>query len=109
MKNFLFLLLTVTLMLFVSYNVRAESDGAFPAGKNPGPEETNPFQSHVEANSRGSIQTAVTNTGSSTAENVVLNYDCPSCKKNILRNDSTGVVLDSSGQPIQVEEENAEK
>lgn len=107
MKKFLFLVLTVTLMLFVSFNAFAED--AFPEGRMPAPAETNPMQFHSDANSRGSIQTAINMPGSASADNRVANDDCPSCKQSLLRTESSGVVVDSSGNPVKVNEEGTDK
>lgn len=107
MKRFLFLVLMVTLMLFVNTNVFAED--SFPEGRVAAPAETNPMQFHKDANSRGSIQTAINMPGAATADTRVANDDCPSCKQSILRTESTGVVLDGSGNPVRVNEEGTDK
>ncbi len=54
MKNFLLLLLTVSVMLFVSFNVLAEEDGPFPSGRNPGPADTDSLKFHIAEDGVGS-------------------------------------------------------
>lgn len=109
MRKFLFLVLTITLMLFVSFNVFAADDDPMPFSQRTGfgPAETDPMLVHKAANGRNSIQTAITTTGSSSAENVVTNYDCPSCKtpNGILDNTGTqsdGTVIDQNGNPVDI-------
>ncbi len=54
MKNFLLLVLTVSLMLFVSFNVLAEEDDPFPSGRNPGPADTDSLRFHIAEDGVGS-------------------------------------------------------